>query len=101
VIQDLARLLTEFCNKYDIQICSNTVHLHVGLEIPKVRTDIDTQQAEDEYYEEVLLSFEYDPSDKAIEQYEQDKYEEEVLLSLEYDRAVDKAIEHHDERISY
>jgi len=74
----------------------------VGLEIPKVRTGIDTQEAKDEYDEEVWLSFEIDRAvDKAIEQYEQDKYEEEVWLSLEYDRAVDKAIEHHDERISY
>jgi len=55
-LQDLARLLTEFCKEYEIQICSNTVHLHVGLEIPKVRTGIDTQEAEDEYYEEVWLS---------------------------------------------
>ena len=101
-LQDLARLLTEFCKEYEIQICSNAIHLHVGLEIPKVRTGIDTQEAEDEYDEEVWLSVEIDRAvDKTIEHHEQDKYEEEVLLSLEYDRAVDEAIEHHDERISY
>ena len=101
-LQDLARFLYVFCSKYEIQICRNAVHLHVGLEIPKVRTCIDTQEAKDKYDAEVLLSLENDRAvDEAIEHHEQDKYEEEVLLSLEYDRAVDEAIEHHDERISY
>ena len=82
-LQDLGRLLAEFCNLHGFQTCSNAVHLHVGLEIPKVRTGIDTQEAEDEYDEEIWISLENDRAvDKAIEQYEQDKYEEEVWLTL-------------------
>jgi hypothetical protein len=85
LLEDLEQYLDEFHRR-----SPSFVHFHIGLEMPILQTGFDTQQAEDEYYEEIELQIEVDRAiEEHIEQQAEDEYYAEIELQIEVDRAID------------